>query len=64
MYFPDNVAGLMALSERVQRFVLRWAQRHRAPAPQTGRRVAETLPQRSVSALRERGECVDHGVPR
>jgi hypothetical protein len=28
MYFPDNVAGLMALSERVQRFVLRWAHRH------------------------------------
>ena len=24
MYFPDNFAGLTALSERVHQFVLRW----------------------------------------
>lgn len=63
MYFPDNLAGLMALTERVQRFVLRWAHRHGAQAPQTRRRVVETPPQRSVSASWERDECVDHGVP-
>ena len=29
MYFPDNFAGLTALSERVHRFVLQWAHRQR-----------------------------------
>jgi hypothetical protein len=33
MYFPDDFAGLAALSERVHRFVLRWAHRHRGEAP-------------------------------
>jgi hypothetical protein len=30
MYLPDDFAALTALSERVHRFVLRWAHRHRA----------------------------------
>ena len=29
MYFPDNFTGLMALSEGVNRFVLRWVHRRR-----------------------------------
>ena len=29
MYFPDKVAGLMALSKSVNRFVLRWVHRRR-----------------------------------
>jgi hypothetical protein len=33
MYFPDDFAGLTALSERAHRFVLRWAHRHRAKRP-------------------------------
>ena len=32
MFFPDNFTGLTALSERVHRFVLRWAHRHRVKA--------------------------------
>ena len=40
MYFPDDFAGLTALSERVHRFVLRWAHRHRAKP----RRPTEHLP--------------------
>jgi hypothetical protein len=33
MYFPDDFAALTALSERVHRFLLRWAHRHRAKRP-------------------------------
>jgi hypothetical protein len=39
MYFPDDFARLIALSERAHRFVLRWARRRRA----TRRRLTEYL---------------------
>lgn len=40
MYFPDEFAGPTALSERVHRFVLRWAHRHRAKRPGSASRDA------------------------
>ena len=45
MYFPDNFAGLMALSEYVHRFVSAVAHRHRMAAPQTAGTFAETSPE-------------------
>jgi hypothetical protein len=64
MYFPDNVAGLTALSERVHGFVLRW----RTAIGRKLRRPAEHSPRPrrngGVSALCERGRSADRGVPR
>jgi hypothetical protein len=64
MYFPDNVAGLTALSERVHGFVLRW----RTAIGRKLRRPVEHSPRPrrngGVSALCERGKSADRGVPR
>jgi len=65
MYFPDNFAGVTAVSERVHR--LRSAvvaHRNRPAAPQTGGTLAETRRNGGVSALWRAAKCVDHGVPR
>ena len=51
MYFPDNFAGVTAVSERVHRLVVRWWR------TAIGRQLRRP-------ALWESGECVDDGVPR
>jgi hypothetical protein len=56
MYFPDNFAGLMALSEHVRRFVSAVVHRHRMAAPQTAGTFAETSPKgRGLSPDRHNG---------
>ena len=55
MYFPDNVAGLTALSERVDGFVLRWRTAIGRKLRKTGRTLAETPPERwGLSVARAR----------
>ena len=57
MYVPDDFAGLAALSERVRRIVLRWAQRHPGPV-----KHAQPSPRSAVGSVpgltRERTDTV------
>jgi hypothetical protein len=50
MYFPDDFAGLAALSERVDRFALRWLRRPEKHSLRPRRNGG-------VSALRERASA-------
>ena len=71
MYFPDNFAGLTALSERMHRFVMRRAYmeaRHFGYSRRGSFRVALLTGRLSLrdpptDTWGRRG-CVDHGVPR
>ena len=68
MYFPDNFAGLAALSEHVHRFVLRWRTAARGRADdrfihsQDRRRNTGSASSQEQTDQRQRGENGYWGV--
>jgi hypothetical protein len=66
MYFPDNFAGLAALSAYLHRFVLRWRRAIDRVAPQTAETLTETPPDRwglSVVSVCSRIDTPVDGTP-
>ena len=59
MYFPDNFAGLTALSKRVARFVSRFRTAIGRPVRSSAERSLRPHRNGGVSALSARGECAD-----